>query len=133
MTFRSTGQAREEDGNEALLIVRSIPMDTIAIKLDPDRLANPVADMRYILPDVLAERSGGVIQDDGYDYVGPSNFMVVFLKVSDVDRAMSCITDVITNVRVLENDLRTGATVAIQRGDKFVVAYPADSQEEFVV
>jgi hypothetical protein len=108
-------------------------MDTIAIKLDPARLTNPDADMRYTLPEMLAERSGGVIEDDGYDYVGPSHAMVVFLKVSDLERATSCITEVIANVRVLENDLRTAATVAIQRGDKFDVIYPADSREEFVV
>jgi hypothetical protein len=108
-------------------------MDTIAIKLDSARLTNPDADMRYTLPDLLAERSGGVIKGDGYDYVGPSNAMVVFLKVSDLERATSCIADVIANVRVLENDLRAAATVAVQRGEKFDVIYPADSREEFVV
>ena len=108
-------------------------MDTIAIKLDPTLLTNPDADLRYTLPDLLAKRSGGVIEDDGYDYVGPSNAMVVFLKVSDLERATSCITDVIANVRVHENDLRTAATVAVKRGEKFDVIYPADSREEFVV
>jgi hypothetical protein len=108
-------------------------MDTIAIKLDPALLTNPDADMRYTLSDILAERSGGMIKDDGYDYVGPSDATVVFLKVSDLERATSCITDVIANVRVLENDLRPAATVAIRRGDKFEVIYPADSRGEFVV
>jgi hypothetical protein len=108
-------------------------MDSIAIKLDPALLTNPDADMRYTLPDLLAERSGGVIEADGYDYLDPSNVMVVFLKVSDLALATSIIIDVITNVRVLENDLRTGATVAIQRGEKFEVIYPANSREEFVV
>lgn len=108
-------------------------MDTIAIKLDSALLTNPDADMRYTLPDLLVERSDGVIESDGYDYVGPSNAMVVFLKVSDLDRAKSCIADVIANVRVLENDLRPAATVAIQRGDRFEVIYPVDSPEEFTV
>lgn len=108
-------------------------MDTIAIKLDPELLTNPNADMRYALPDLLTERSGGVIKDDGYDYVDPTNELILFLKVEDVGRATACIADVIANVRVLENDLRPAATVAIQRGDKFEVIYPADSSEEFVV
>ena len=103
-------------------------MDCIAIKLDPELLTNPDADMRYALPDLLVKRSGGVIQDDGYDYVGQSNAMVVFLKVSDLDRAKACITDVITNVKVLENDLRTVATVAVQKGEKFEVVYPDESR-----
>jgi hypothetical protein len=106
---------------------------TIAIKLEPVLLTHPDADMRYALPDLLAERSGGVIEDDGYDYVGPSNAMVVFLKVNDLARATACIADVIANVRVLENDLRPAATVAIERGGKFEVIYPPDSREEFVL
>ncbi len=105
----------------------------MAIKFEPGRLANPVADLRYVLPDPLAQRSGGVIRDDGYDYVEPSNAMVVFLQVSDVERATACIVDVIDHVRVLGNDLRTGAIVAIQRGGQFEVIYPADSRESFVV
>lgn len=108
-------------------------MDTIAIKLDPSLLANPDADLRYQLPDLLAERSGGVIKDDGYDYVGPSNAMIVFLQVSDVDLATACISDVIANVRLLRNDLRAAAIVAIRRGDKYEVIYPEGSREEFVV
>jgi hypothetical protein len=108
-------------------------MDTIAIKLEPTLLTNPDADMRYTLPDLLAERSGGVISHDGYDYVGPSNAMVVFLKVSDLERAMGCIIEVIANLRVLENDLRRAATVAIQRSDRFEVIYPPNSREEFLL
>ena len=108
-------------------------MDSIAIKIDPALLTNPDADMRYALPDLLSERSGGVIQDDGYDYIGPSNLMVVFLRVTDLERARACITEVITSVRVLENDLRHAATVAIQRGEKYETIYPAENQEEFVV
>lgn len=108
-------------------------MDTIAIKLEPMLLTNPDADMRYTLPDLLTERSGGVIQNDGYDYVGPSNTLVVYLRVSDLERAKACIDDVITNVRVLNNDLHGAVTVAVQRGDKFEVIYPIDCREEFVV
>lgn len=108
-------------------------MNTIAIKLDPARLTNPDTDMRYTLPDLLAERSGVVIKDDGYDYVGQSDTLVLFLTVSDLARATACIIDVIANVRVLDNDLRTAATVAIQRDDKFEVVYPADSRQEFSV
>lgn len=108
-------------------------MDTIAIKLEPTLLTNPDADIRYTLTDLLAERSGGVIQDDGYDYVGPSNTLVVFLRANDLERAKACIHDVITNDRVLDNDLRGAVTVAVQRGDKFEVIFPPDSQTEFVV
>jgi hypothetical protein len=112
-------------------------MDTIAIKLEPALLTNPDLDIRYTLPDLLAERSERVIQDDGYDYVGrpasSGNALVIYLKVTELERAKKCIIDVITNVRVLDNDLRRAATVAVQRGDKFEVIYPADSRQEFFV
>jgi hypothetical protein len=108
-------------------------MGTIALKLDPELLSNPDLDIRYTLPDLLAERSGGTIENDGYDYVGPSSAIVVFLKVSDETRAIACITDVIANVRVHENDLRQAATVAIERGAKFEVIYPPGSGEEFLL
>ena len=45
-------------------------MPTIALRLDPRELINPDLDIRYALPDLLVERSGGVLSDDGYDYVG---------------------------------------------------------------
>ncbi len=107
-------------------------MNCMAIRLDSDRLANPDADLRYILPDFLAERSAGVIQEDGYDYVGPTNLMVIYLQVSDLERARGIIVDVLENVRVMENDLRPGTLVAEQRGEKFVVVYPSGCQEEFL-
>jgi hypothetical protein len=106
-------------------------METIAIKLDAARLTNPDTDIRYTSPNLLAERSGGVIQNDGYDYVGDSNDLVIFLKVSDLPRATDCITGVITSVRVLGNDLSNGAIVAVKRGDTYTVIYPAESQESF--
>jgi len=108
-------------------------MNTIVIKLEPARLTNPDLDLRYRLPSLLAERSEGVIKDDGYDYVGPSQAMALFLEASDLKRAIACIMDVIANHHVLENDLRFAATVAVQHGDRFDVIYPADCQEEFVV
>ena len=124
-------------GDSVGSLVCKTDMDTIAIKLEPGLLTNPDLDIRYTLSDLLAARCGKVIQDDGYDYVGspatPASPMVIYLKASDLERAKACIIDVITNVHVLDNDLRRAATVAVQRGDKFEVIYPADGREEFVV
>lgn len=108
-------------------------MQTIAIKLRADRLANPDLDIRYTLPDMLKERSGGIISDDGYDYVGDAHDLVLFLKATDSERAAACITDVISTVPVLGNDLRDAAVVAIERADGYHVIYPPDSHEEFDV
>jgi len=40
---------------------------SIVIQLDPKLLVNPDADLRYLLPDLIVERSQGSIADDGYD------------------------------------------------------------------
>ena len=36
-------------------------MHTIAIKLRAEELSNPDLDIRYVLPDLLADHSGGII------------------------------------------------------------------------
>jgi hypothetical protein len=83
---------------------------TIALQLDPTLLDNPDLDIRYQLPDLLLERSNGLIQDNAYDYVGDS-LLTLFLETTDVDAALVHILDVINNVRLLENDLRKGTAV----------------------
>ena len=99
-------------------------MATLAIRLDPQLLDNPDADIRYRLPDLLAERSAGVITDDGYDYVGEQPLMVVFLKASRLKPALACILDVIVNVPVVGCLLRPGAVVAVERKAGWEVVYP---------
>ena len=106
-------------------------MNTIAIKLRSERLLNPDADIRYTLPDLLIERCRGIISDGGYDYVGDSNDLVIFLNVSDLKKAMACIDDVFSNILVLGNDLRNGAVVAIERDGKYEVVFPPNSEEDF--
>jgi hypothetical protein len=60
----------------AILTSEQQTMHTIAIKLHAEHLANPDLDIRYVLPNLLKERSGGIISDDGYDYVGDDNDLV---------------------------------------------------------
>ncbi len=99
-------------------------MATLAIRLDPQLLENPDADLRYQLPDLLAERSGGIIRDDGYDYVGPQPLMVVFLQASSLQPALACVLDVIENVPVAGGALRPGAVVAVENETGWEVVYP---------
>lgn len=101
-------------------------MATIVVRLDPRLLDNPDADIRYRLPELLVERSGGIITDDGYDYVGDVPLLVVFLKASEVERALACVVDVVQNVHVLDNDLRLAGVVAVERDGGHEVVYPSD-------
>jgi hypothetical protein len=116
-------------------------MHTIILKLDPEGLENPDLDLRYKLPDLLVERSGRRIEDDGYDYARdgyypPGNApLLLFLKASDLEAALKCIIDVVENTRVLGNDLRKGVVVAVGRraghpeGDQ--VVYPPNYEDYF--
>src|SRR4051812_36032468 len=99
-------------------------MPTIAIRLDPQELENPDADLRYRLPELFNERSGGTITDDGYDYVGSQPLMVLFLKAAKLPSALACVVDVIENVPVLGCNLRPGTVVAVERKSGYEVVYP---------
>jgi hypothetical protein len=101
------------------------------VRLDPRRLENPDLDIRYVLPDLLAERSGGAASDDGYDYVGPGPLLLLFLQAADVEPALACVLDVIENVHVLGNDLRPAAVVAVHREGRDEVVYPPGFEGTF--
>jgi len=105
----------------------------IVVKLDPSALSNPDLDIRYVLPDVLTDRSRGVIRDDGYDYASDKIALLIFLKTDHLNKALSCIIDVVENVQLLGNILRTAAVIAVQREAGFEVIYPADFQGPFVI
>ena len=108
-------------------------MPTIAIQLDPTLLDNPDLDIRYELPDLLAERSHGLIRDDGYDYVRDDQLLAVFLETTDVEAALVLILDVIHNVRLLENDLGQGTVIGVLRDNRYDVVYPPGFAGEFHV
>jgi hypothetical protein len=106
-------------------------MATLVVRLDPRKLANPDADLRYLLPDLLAEHSAGILRDDGYDYLGEPPFLFLFLQASELEPALACVLEVVTNIRVLDNDLRS-AVVAVERDGGHEVVYPPGFEEPFL-
>ena len=106
-------------------------MPTIAIRLDPRHLANPDLDIRYVLPDLLEARSGGVISDDGYDYVGDVPYLVLFLQTQDVAGALRVIDSVIKKEEILGNRLAEGVVVGWKDEGRYTITYPADFAGEF--
>jgi len=89
----------------------------VTIRLDPALLPNPDADIRYVLPDLLAARSDGTVRDDGYDY-DDDDVMTIFLDVDDAGAALSLVRSVLRSERVLGNDLSAIARVSIRaKGD----------------
>jgi hypothetical protein len=96
---------------------------TIVLRIDPEQLDNPDADLRYKLTDLLTERSAA-ITDDGYDYVGEQPLLVLFLKASKLEAALACVLDVVENERVLGNDLQRAVVVAVRSRNRDKVVYP---------
>jgi hypothetical protein len=107
-------------------------MATVILQLDPARLSNPDADIRYRLPDLLVSRSEGRLTDDGYDYLQTDGApcLSLFLQTDDAAAAMPEIIRVLKSERVLDNDL-SEVPVAIEDGETFQVVYPPNFAGKF--
>src|SRR5215813_3752830 len=109
-------------------------MTSIVIKLSSRTLPNPDLDLRYVIPDLLKERSAGIIRDDGYDYgSNDSSNLYLFLTTDNLDKAVACITEVVDHETVLDNRLADHVVVAIREGESFKVVYPASYNGTFAI
>jgi hypothetical protein len=111
-------------------------MPSIVIRLDPTELTNPDADLRYLLPELIAERSAGSINDDGHDYLD-SGCMLIFLGTSDLAIATPLVLDVVLHEKVLGNSL-VSAVVGVADADagaavEYRTVYPADEAGAFAI
>ena len=108
-------------------------MPTIFVRLDPRKLQNPDLDVRYVLPNLIAEQSCGVVSDDGYDCVGDVPYLLIFLKTADLDQGLVCVLSTLECENVLGNNLLSAAVVAVERDGRKTVEYPKDFQGSFPV
>ncbi len=109
-------------------------MPSIVIRLDPAKLDNPDLDLRYDIPDLLAQRSDGVISDDGYDYEVEGGAMHIYLATTDNTRALPFVLTLLLEDRLHGNRLADAATVAVSDVPavdalEFRVVYPAGNNE----
>lgn len=101
----------------------------IILQLDPAKLSNPDVAIRHALPDLIVERSGGRLTDDGYDYAareGATPFLLLFLGTNDPEASMPIVIEVLQSERVLGNDL-SEVVVAIEDGTELRVVHPPHS------
>lgn len=98
-------------------------MTSIALRLDPQLLTNPDLDLRYALSERIVERTEGSLTDDGCDYDGESH-LVLFFESENLEADVATLVEVINNERILENDLRPAAVVAVERDGAYEVVYP---------
>jgi hypothetical protein len=80
-------------------------MRTSAIRLDPRDLGNPDADLSYVLPDLIEERSAGQVRSDGHDYED-DDVMVIFLTADEPAKVEGLIRDLLDGIEVLGKELR---------------------------
>jgi hypothetical protein len=108
-------------------------MPIIYVRLDPRKLDNADADLRYALPDLIRAGSCGEVKDDGYDYVGDVPFLLLFMKADDLERGLLWVLSVLEHDTTLGNDLLQASVVAVERDGKKVVEYPKNYKGAFPV
>ena len=65
--------------------------------------------------------------------MGEAPWLVLFLKAAELEAALACVLDVVENVRVLGNDLRPAAVVAVEREGGQEVVYPPGFAGRFML
>ena len=79
-------------------------MPTVTLRLDARQLENPDLDLRYAIPDLLTDRSNGLIRDGGYDYE-TDHVLAIYLRVDDTAVAAALIEKVLREEVILDNHL----------------------------
>ena len=91
-------------------------MQTIIIKLYPEKLENADLDLRYLVPDRIEEISNGLVQDNGYDYL-ENNAMGLWLKTESAISTYPMIIKLFREEKIIENDLSLSAEIYISEKD----------------
>ena len=93
-------------------------MQTIVIQMDSRNMENPDLDIRYTMPDRIEACSGGVVTDNGYDYVDEEgHILAVWLQTEDAEGWWPKIVELLKTEKFEDNDLSRSALVLISEED----------------
>lgn len=97
-------------------------MQTIIIVLNPGKLKNADADLRYYIPDRLDELTHGVLKDNGYDYIDceeglPGPLMAIWLETEDAGKNWPVISKIFREEKFMDNDLSLSAEIYISENE----------------
>ena len=92
------------------------PIVTFVIRVNPGDLTNPDADLRYAIPDLLQSRSGGRVQDNGFDYED-GDVMAIFVSTFDPEWAEPFIRQTLDTQVIYDNELANRYTLSIADND----------------
>ncbi len=71
-------------------------MGSIVIKLNPQNLTNPDADLRYLIPDKIAEKTLGKVTNNGYDYLNDEvSSLAIFLQSAAPQEDVISVCDIL--------------------------------------
>lgn len=98
-------------------------MQTMIIVLNPAKLDNPDLDLRYDIPDRIAEISNGAIQDNGYDYIDieggrkDAPLMGIWLETESAEENLPLIIKLFQEEKFKGNDLSQSAEIYISENE----------------
>lgn len=102
----------------------------LCVVLNPSKLQNPDADIRYRLPEILELRTEGRVSDGGYDYstdlADPRLFFFLY-AVDETDVLL--VVKAMESIELLGNAPTKGTVVALEKGEDFVIRWPEDVGE----
>lgn len=91
-------------------------MQTIIIRLSPEKLENADLDLRYYIPERIEEITDGMVQDNGYDYL-EENALALWLQTEDAISAYPVIVELFRKETFMGNDLSLSAELYISEKD----------------
>ena len=93
-------------------------MQTIVVSMDARALSNPDLDIRYRLPDRIAEITNNAVQGSGYDYIGEDGFVLaVWLETEDAAFWYPKVVELLKTETFCDNDLSASALVLVSEED----------------
>lgn len=103
-------------------------MARIRFVLDPGKMANPDLDIRYRLPEVLAELPGSSMSDQGYDYSNDNPpMLMIFVESQHPDTDVALAVDYLSKTKLLENDILNAAVISkSNEGDNWTLMHPVE-------
>ena len=109
----------------------NVQMTTLAIKLDPAKMLNPNADLRYLIPDHIQQLTANEVQSDGYDYLD-DDAMVIFMRMPSPD-SLPKVLAILHNETFCENDILETAIIGYDAGEGYIVMHPPGFQGAFII
>lgn len=91
-------------------------MQTIIIRLFPEKLENADLDLRYYIPERIEEITDGVVQDNGYDYL-EENALALWMQTENAASAYPEIVKLFREETFMGNDLSLSAELYISEKD----------------